>query len=98
MVQSDPWEGVPYTPTSSGSTRQLMVFQAAVAARTRGLGGEDLRVALEEALAARQRSETQVRQFVADASHELRTPLASVQGYAQLARRDIGEASRTQAL
>ncbi len=52
MVQSDPWEGVPYTPTSSGSTRQLMVFQAAVAARTRGLGGEDLRVALEEALAA----------------------------------------------
>lgn len=52
MVQSDPWEGVPYTPTSSGSARQLMVFQAAVAARTRGLGGEDLRVALEEALAA----------------------------------------------
>ena len=52
--QSDPWEGVPYTLTSSGSTRarQLMVFQAAVAARTRGLGGEDLRVALEEALAA----------------------------------------------
>ena len=38
------------------------------------------------------------RQFAADASHELRTPLASVQGYAQLARRDIGEASRTQAL
>lgn len=52
--QSDPWEGLPYTPTSSGSTRtrQLMVFQAGVAARTRGLGGEDLRVALEEALAA----------------------------------------------
>jgi len=31
---------------------------------------------VDEALAARQRSETQVRQFVADASHELRTPLA----------------------
>ena len=31
---------------------------------------------VEEALSARQRSETQVRQFVADASHELRTPLA----------------------
>ena len=31
---------------------------------------------VEGALAARQRSETQVRQFVADASHELRTPLA----------------------
>ena len=52
--RSDPWEGVPYTLTSSGSTRarQLMVFQAGVAARTRGLGGEDLRVTLEEALAA----------------------------------------------
>lgn len=37
-------------------------------------------------------------EFVQNASHELRTPLASVQGYAQLARRDIDEASRTQAL
>ena len=46
----------------------------------------------------RQGSESKLRQFVADASHELRTPLASVQGYAQLARRDIDEASRTQAL
>jgi len=42
---------------------------------------------VEEALSARQRSEAQVRQFVADASHELRTPLATVQGYAELARR-----------
>ncbi|MET8679060.1 ATP-binding protein [Streptomyces sp. NPDC004647] len=39
------------------------------------------------ALAARQVSETQVRQFVADASHELRTPLASIRGYAELTRR-----------
>jgi len=39
------------------------------------------------ALASRHRSETQVRQFVADASHELRTPLASIRGYAELARR-----------
>ncbi|MFD7068454.1 sensor histidine kinase [Streptomyces sp. NPDC059913] len=39
------------------------------------------------ALAARQRSETRVRQFVADASHELRTPLASIRGYAELTRR-----------
>lgn len=38
-------------------------------------------------LAARHRSETQVRQFVADASHELRTPLASIRGYAELVRR-----------
>jgi two-component system, OmpR family, sensor kinase len=39
------------------------------------------------ALAARHRSETQVRQFVADASHELRTPLAAIRGYAELSRR-----------
>jgi two-component system OmpR family sensor kinase len=39
------------------------------------------------ALAARQASETQIRQFVADASHELRTPLAAIRGYAELTRR-----------
>jgi two-component system OmpR family sensor kinase len=39
------------------------------------------------ALSARQASENQVRQFVADASHELRTPLASIRGYAELTRR-----------
>ena len=39
------------------------------------------------ALAARQASESRVRQFVADASHELRTPLASIRGYAELTRR-----------
>ena len=39
------------------------------------------------ALDARQRSETRVRRFVADASHELRTPLASIRGYAELTRR-----------
>jgi two-component system OmpR family sensor kinase len=39
------------------------------------------------ALAARQASESRVRQFVADASHELRTPLAAIRGYAELTRR-----------
>lgn len=39
------------------------------------------------AMQVRERSEQQVRQFVADASHELRTPLASVRGYAELTRR-----------
>ncbi|WP_327104279.1 sensor histidine kinase [Nonomuraea glycinis] len=39
------------------------------------------------ALQVRQASETQVRQFVADASHELRTPLAAIRGYAEVSRR-----------
>ena len=42
---------------------------------------------VESSLAARHRSEVQVRQFVADASHELRTPLATIHGYAELSRR-----------
>jgi two-component system, OmpR family, sensor kinase len=56
---------------------------------------------VEDSLAARQESETRVRQFVADASHELRTPLASIRGYAELVRRqhaevptDVGHAVR----
>ncbi|WP_299952709.1 cell wall metabolism sensor histidine kinase WalK [uncultured Modestobacter sp.] len=48
---------------------------------------------VEGSLAARQESETRVRQFVADASHELRTPLASIRGYAELVRRQGGEVS-----
>ena len=46
---------------------------------------------VERALAARHDSETQVRQFVADASHELRTPLAAIRGYAELVRHLPGE-------
>ncbi|MDO4243129.1 MAG: HAMP domain-containing sensor histidine kinase [Actinomyces sp.] len=48
---------------------------------------------VEAALAARQRSETQVRQFVADASHELRTPLASIRGYTELIAREGADAA-----
>lgn len=38
------------------------------------------------ALQARQKSETKLRQFVADASHELRTPLTAIRGYTELMR------------
>jgi two-component system OmpR family sensor kinase len=38
------------------------------------------------ALEAKDRSEAQLRRFVADASHELRTPLTAVRGYADLYR------------
>jgi two-component system OmpR family sensor kinase len=42
---------------------------------------------IESAFAAREHSETVLRQFIADASHELRTPLTTVRGYAELARK-----------
>ncbi len=42
---------------------------------------------LEDAFARRDRSEAQLRRFVAGASHELRTPLTSIRGYAALFRR-----------
>ncbi len=38
------------------------------------------------ALVAKERSEEQLRRFVADASHELRTPLTAVRGYFELYR------------
>ena len=43
---------------------------------------------VDSSLQARHASETQLRQFVADASHELRTPLATISGYAELSRRE----------
>jgi two-component system OmpR family sensor kinase len=41
---------------------------------------------IQQAFAARLRSEQAVRQFAADASHELRTPLTTIRGYAELYR------------
>ncbi|CAN5507864.1 HAMP domain-containing sensor histidine kinase [soil metagenome] len=52
-----------------------------------GIALNRMLVNVSDALNARHRSETRVRQFVADASHELRTPLASIRGYAELTRR-----------
>jgi two-component system OmpR family sensor kinase len=40
----------------------------------------------QRALDAKERSERQLRQFVADASHELRTPLTTLRGYTDLYR------------
>jgi two-component system, OmpR family, sensor kinase len=42
--------------------------------------------AQQSALLAKERSEDQLRRFVADASHELRTPLTVLRGYADLYR------------
>ena len=43
---------------------------------------------IETAFAQRARSEDRLRSFLADASHELRTPLTSIQGYAELLRKE----------
>lgn len=39
---------------------------------------------VDSALKVRERSQGQMRQFVADASHELRTPLSAIRGYTEL--------------
>ncbi|MEW1959277.1 HAMP domain-containing sensor histidine kinase [Kineococcus sp. NPDC059986] len=41
---------------------------------------------IETSFRAQERSEEQMRRFVADASHELRTPLAAIRGFAELYR------------
>jgi two-component system, OmpR family, sensor kinase len=45
---------------------------------------------IEGAFAEKDRSEAQLKRFVANASHELRTPLTSIRGYAELYQRGVG--------
>ena len=52
---------------------------------------------LSDSIKERERSEAQLREFVADASHELRTPLTTVLGYAQLHRKGAIAGKRLQA-
>lgn len=52
---------------------------------------------LSDSISEKERSEAQLREFVADASHELRTPLTTVLGYAQLHRKGAIAGKRQQA-
>jgi two-component system, OmpR family, sensor kinase len=45
---------------------------------------------IQDAFAAQQDSEAQVRRFIADASHELRTPVTALKGYIDVLRRGAG--------
>jgi two-component system OmpR family sensor kinase len=50
---------------------------------------------IQEAFAAQQDSEAQVRRFIADASHELRTPVTALKGYIDVLRRGAGRDAET---
>lgn len=94
---ADTAERVASQPLSRGevSIRERVSTADVASSQEIGQVGNALNTLLghvDDALTARQRSETQVRQFVADASHELRTPLASIRGYTELIQRSGADA------
>ncbi|MFG1602737.1 sensor histidine kinase [Actinoplanes sp. NPDC049265] len=60
--------------------------QSETAARAAESAARDAADAAQVSEARALRSETKMRQFVADASHELRTPLTTIRGFAELYR------------
>lgn len=64
-------------PTTDGSLRDLTAAYNEVARR------------LTVATAERERNETQMKQFIADAGHELRTPLTIVMGYLEILQQGV---------
>jgi two-component system, OmpR family, sensor kinase len=74
------------SPTGSGLERRVDVPNDGTEVGQLAQSMNTLLSAVETQFAARLRSETRLRQFLADASHELRTPLTSIRGYAELAR------------
>lgn len=78
-----------------GAARRIAAGDFTARARQESLGGEVGSLArtfngmaeqVDDAFAAKTRSEDQLRTFLADASHELRTPLTTIRAYSELIR------------
>lgn len=65
-------------------SQRMPVASAGSEIRRLGTAMNDMLDDLQDAFLKREKSELQLRRFLADASHELRTPLTSIRGYAEL--------------